>query len=41
MVERILVPLDGSTLAEKALPDALVLARAAGARVVLMRAIPP
>ena len=41
MLNTILVPLDGSTLAEEALPDALVLARAAGARVVLMRAIPP
>ncbi len=34
----ILVPLDGSTLAERALPFAEVLARASGARLVLPRA---
>jgi nucleotide-binding universal stress UspA family protein len=36
MVERILVPLDGSPLAERALPYAVRLASATGARLVLM-----
>lgn len=39
MFERILVPLDGSPLAAKALPHAALLAEAAGGEVLLMRAI--
>jgi nucleotide-binding universal stress UspA family protein len=39
MVKTILVPLDGSALAERALPYATALARRAGAHVVLVRAI--
>jgi nucleotide-binding universal stress UspA family protein len=38
MLETILVPLDGSALAERALPYATRLARAAGGRLVLVRA---
>lgn len=38
---RILVPLDGSPLAESALPEALALARALGAEVVLLQVLPP
>jgi nucleotide-binding universal stress UspA family protein len=38
-LERILVPLDGSTLAEAALPDALDLARQAGSTLILLRAV--
>jgi nucleotide-binding universal stress UspA family protein len=37
-IERILVPLDGSERAERALEDALVIARAAGASLLLLRA---
>ena len=40
MLSTILVPLDGSQLAEKALPFARRMADAAGARVVLVRVIP-
>lgn len=39
MLTTLLVPLDGSSLAERALPYASALSRAAGARVVLVRAI--
>jgi nucleotide-binding universal stress UspA family protein len=39
--KQILVPLDGSPLAEMALPHAIALARATSSRVVLMRAVPP
>lgn len=39
--EPIVVPLDGSTFAEQALPFAESLARAFGSYLVLMRAIPP
>jgi nucleotide-binding universal stress UspA family protein len=39
MATRILVPLDGSSLAEQALPCALTLARGLGAELVLLRAI--
>jgi nucleotide-binding universal stress UspA family protein len=39
MATRILVPLDGSSLAEQALPCAVVLARGLGAELVLLRAI--
>ena len=38
-VDTILVPLDGSTLAEGALPRAAELAVASGARVILVRAV--
>ena len=41
MVKTILVPLDGSSLAERALPYAAALARAADARIVLERVAPP
>lgn len=37
-IERILVPLDGSERAERALDDALVIARATGASLLLLRA---
>src|SRR5262249_43193941 len=39
MLSRILVPLDGSARAERALPIAGALARASGARVLLLRVI--
>jgi len=39
MATRILVPLDGSSLAEQALPCAVTLARGLGAELVLLRAI--
>jgi nucleotide-binding universal stress UspA family protein len=39
MLEHILVPLDGSPLAECVLPHAVVLARAFGARVTLLRVL--
>ena len=39
MFQRILVPLDGSDLAERALPFASFLAKANGGQVILMRAI--
>ena len=38
---RILVPLDGSPLAEQALPHAVALARATSSGLTLMQAIPP
>ncbi len=38
MYRTILVPLDGSELAEKALPIATALAEASGARLILVRA---
>jgi nucleotide-binding universal stress UspA family protein len=41
MVQCILVPLDGSTLAERALPYATALAGASGARLVLVRVAAP
>lgn len=37
-IERILAPLDGSERAERALEDAVVIARAAGASILLLRA---
>jgi nucleotide-binding universal stress UspA family protein len=40
-LRRILVPLDGSALAERALPPAWALARAASATVILLSAIDP
>ena len=40
MFKTLLVPLDGSMLAEQALPLATTLARAAGGRLVLFRAVP-
>jgi nucleotide-binding universal stress UspA family protein len=39
MIRRILVPLDGSPLAERALPHAAALARAFGAQVVLLQVL--
>jgi nucleotide-binding universal stress UspA family protein len=39
MIKTVLVPLDGSALAERALPYATALARRTGARVVLVRAV--
>jgi nucleotide-binding universal stress UspA family protein len=39
MYRRLLVPLDGSTLAEEALPHALNLARRSGGELVLLRVI--
>lgn len=42
MIERILLPLDGSPLSERALPYAVGLASATGARLILMHAaVPP
>jgi|GEM_PF-63966 len=41
MYRVILVPLDGSPLAERALPQALVLAHLSEARIVLLQVIPP
>jgi nucleotide-binding universal stress UspA family protein len=41
MDKTILVPVDGSPLAERALPYAHVFARAAGAGVLLVQAVPP
>ena len=41
MERQVLVPLDGSALAEQALPHALVLARATGSAVILLQAVPP
>jgi nucleotide-binding universal stress UspA family protein len=37
--QRLLVPLDGSRLAERAIPDALALASATGGRVLLVQAV--
>jgi nucleotide-binding universal stress UspA family protein len=37
--QRVLVPLDGSRLAERAVPDALTLARASAGRVMLVQAV--
>ncbi|GAC1345965.1 MAG: universal stress protein [Ktedonobacteraceae bacterium] len=41
MFRRILVPLDGSTLSERAIPVAARIARASGATVVLLRVVSP
>ena len=41
MNQRILVPLDGSPLAELALPEALALAKLPESRVTLLHVIPP
>lgn len=41
MFQRILVPLDGSALAEQALPTAAHLARSAGGSVILLRVASP
>lgn len=41
MFQRILVPLDGSLLAESALPAAARIARATGAKLTLLRAVVP
>jgi len=40
-LRRILVPLDGSPLAEQALPEAVALAKAAGAELLLLQVIQP
>jgi nucleotide-binding universal stress UspA family protein len=39
MIDRVLVPLDGSALAEQALPHALAVARAFGGEVILLRVL--
>lgn len=39
MIDRILVPLDGSALAERAIPHALAMARAFGSEVLLLRVL--
>ena len=39
--QRILVPLDGSELAERALEPAITIAKAMNASIVLFRAVPP
>lgn len=39
MIDRVLVPLDGSALAEQALPHALAVARAFGAELLLLRVL--
>jgi nucleotide-binding universal stress UspA family protein len=39
--KHILVPLDGSKLAESALPDAFALARLSQAQVTLLQVLPP
>ena len=39
MIDRVLVPLDGSALAEQSLPHALAVARAFGAEVILLRVL--
>jgi nucleotide-binding universal stress UspA family protein len=39
MIDRVLVPLDGSSLAEQALPHALSVARAFGAEIILLRVL--
>lgn len=41
MFHKILVPLDGSTLAEEAMPTAMAVAKAAKAEVILLRSIQP
>lgn len=41
MYERILVPLDGSKLAEVALPHAIAQAKQSGGTLLLLRALPP
>ena len=41
MFERILLPLDGSTLAECVLPHAVALSRATDARLVLVHVVEP
>jgi len=40
-LETVILPLDGSALAEQALPHAVALARALGLKVTLVRVIPP
>ena len=40
MFKRILVPLDGSDLAERALPVAALIARASGGSIVLVGVVP-
>ena len=39
MFKRILVPLDGGTLAERALPVAARIARASGGSIILLRVV--
>ncbi len=39
--KKILVPLDGSELAERALEPAMQIAEATGAQLVLLRIVPP
>lgn len=41
MVDRLLVPVDGSPFAEQALPYAIALARRCGGEILLARAVPP
>lgn len=41
MFKKILVPLDGSTLAESALPYAISLADSYGGELILLRVVPP
>ena len=41
MFQHILVPLDGSALAEQALPTAARLARSVGGSVILLRVVKP
>ena len=41
MFKKILVPLDGSPMAERALPPAVALARAGGAEIILLRSSKP
>src|SRR5512135_1778825 len=41
MFNRILVPLDGSTLAERAIPDAEQFARIFGASIILLQVLEP
>jgi nucleotide-binding universal stress UspA family protein len=41
MTKRIVVPLDGSTTAEMALPHAVAMSRATGYGIVLLRVVPP
>jgi len=39
--EHILIPLDGSKLAEEALEDGILIAKSTGAKVTLLRVVPP
>ena len=41
MFQRILVPLDGSSRAEHAIPVAALIAHASGGSLVLLRVVPP